>query len=304
MSAAFKKKISKFDGNQNIFWNGGRRHGRMEAEQKRGERAQVRFECGCYLDHLLPSAKTDAAWLNVWAQKLENEGRMEHGARWGTVSDALAYFTHLTLDPGYALICYQFLDIHGTWGYTAALPQQAEKAPIFLTEHVSAPWAKPELPARAAPPLEAIFHDGTPEGAWEAIRCGEFLSALPYSRNVLRKEREILAAPPPDFAASWECFVEIPDWRPRAVIEKGGVSGIYAFRRETPTGMDSADGPSEIYLTRYQFQRRAALGWPMFDICGRSKYPTHIRRKEDGAPGGHSCVYTTSSIQIARENMT
>lgn len=126
--------------------------------------------CRQYLNHI------------NWDQKAEEIS--QKGAAWFDVSDILNLFPHLELDENYQLICYLASEYHGIWGRIAAVHRDNSKTPTIDSENL---WAKLchgidfDLPEEAAPPMEAIYHDGTPEGYFEALLCELFLFALPYT---------------------------------------------------------------------------------------------------------------------------
>ena len=81
-------------------------------------------------------------------------------------------------------------------------PKDAWLSKLFHGQHF-------ELPETAAPPMEAIYNDGSHEGYLESLLCELFLSAIPYTRFEKDHWHIIMTQPPADLEQKWEnglCF--------------------------------------------------------------------------------------------------
>lgn len=244
--------------------------------------------CRQYLNHI------------NWDQKAEEIS--QKGAAWFDVSDILNLFPHLELDENYQLICYLASEYHGIWGRIAAVHRDNSKTPTIDSENL---WAKLchgidfDLPEEAAPPMEAIYHDGTPEGYFEALLCELFLFALPYTRYERENWDIIETTPPHEFQTKWDSYLEFPDWRPRLITNFYG-STLLVFRRKIENGLGSSSGRDRIYLSQREFKRRLCL-YHTFSANHSSMYHGQIDDDTRYTDRRHCCVSSESSILIAEE---
>lgn len=114
-----------------------------------------------------------------------SKGIEQNGVIKFDISDVISLFPHLELDENYKLICYLAREHHGIWGRIAALKYDDPTDHIMPSDNqkLSGLFHGPlfELPDCAAPPMEAIYNDGTHEGYYEAVLCELFLKAIPYT---------------------------------------------------------------------------------------------------------------------------
>ena len=214
------------------------------------------------------------------------------------VSDAISLFPHLELDADYRLICYMTTEYHGIWGRVAAIPR--EKAgeqrcgkertgdrPLFGYEL--------DIPEYAAPPMEAIYNDGTAEGYFEAVLCSLFLDAIPYTRFEQEHWNRIERSLPENYDAAWDSFIAVADWTPR--YSKGK---LIVYRRVVENGFGSSDGKDRIYLTQFDFC--TSVNDYLFWKALRTKRPIDTNHIDDSNRYGETrkcCVFTRSSVLVA-----
>lgn len=178
------------------------------------------------------------------------------------ISDIITCFPHLELDENYKLICYLASEYHGIWGRIAAVKNGDSAAPIIKEEDA---WLSKlfhgqhfGLPESAAPPMEAIYNDGSHTGYFEAVLCELFLSAIPYTRFEKDHWHIVMTTPPPNLEQEWDVRINIPDWRPRAIGDEHPDT-ILLCRRVIENGFGSSSGRDRIYLTQYNFQDRLSM---------------------------------------------
>lgn len=228
----------------------------------------------------------------------------EQGFAQFDVSDVIDLFPRLALDDGYRLICYVSKEYHGLWGRVAAVPK-GEPAVASAKDGIwSAFFHGPELelPDCAAPPMEAIYRDGSPEGFLDAIICEQILSSLPYARYEDNHWEELIDGRPSDMQKSWNEWVYIPDWSIRMVPSSSGIDSIRVFCRRFENGYGSSDGLDRISLRSYY-----VVG--MLDIYNHfsqtkyrtTMYKTHISSKGRYSEDRQCCVFGCNSIGVARQ---
>ena len=228
----------------------------------------------------------------------------KHGVIHFDISDVISIFPHLELDENYKLVCYLSKEYHGIYGHIAAIKDGDP------TEHVITPEKQKlsglfhgplfDLPDCAAPPMEAIYNDGTHEGYYEAVLCELFLDAIPYTRFQYKHLCTVMPAPPHNLNEAWDVFVDIPDWRPRA-IEGWKADTILLFRREIETGIGASDGRDHVYLTRYNFRDRLDMYHALTPKSERSTYRGEIADGQRYHDKRRCCVSVAASILVAEE---
>lgn len=228
----------------------------------------------------------------------------EKGVIFFDVSEVISLFPHLELDENYQLICYLSSEYHGIWGRIAAVELAASKTPIIKHKNEGLPrlfkGVRFELPETAAPPMEAIYNDGTPEGYFEAVLCNLFLDAIPYARFEQERWDLIMSAPPADIDKFWNSRVTIPDWRPRAVADPR-LNTILVFRREFENGFGASNGRDRIYLTHYSFQEKLGFHHALTTENSHSMYRGQIDNDKRYTEKRRCCVSSESSVLIAEE---
>lgn len=233
-----------------------------------------------------------------WDERIAEIGC--NGVSYFDVSDVISLFPHLELDENYKLICYLSREYHGVWGRIAAIVKGADLAPVFDSEFnlkaMKFLGIRFNLPEKASPPMEAIYHDGTNEGYLEAILCSHLMDAIPYAHFVYRHRVIIMDDPPTDLSESWNTIVNVVDWTPRRVG-----NSIIAFRREIEDGFESSDGKDRIYLSQFHFERYLG-SYHAFKMKNRlSMYRNQIDDDKRYNKDRHCCVFTERSVLIARE---
>lgn len=216
------------------------------------------------------------------------------------VSDAISLFPHLELDSEYRLICYMTSEYHGIFGEVAAVKQSDDWRPKFDSNkkfHPHLTFNELQMPECTVPAMEAIFHDGTAEGYFEAVLCTLFLEALPDVRFEQDHWYVIMYAPPSDYEKKWEHYVALADWKPR---HSGDT--IIALKRKPENGLGSSDGKDLIFLTQYAFHSSINHAWVASFL--RTKHPdtsNHITSTNRYSDTKKCCLFSHSSVLIARE---
>ena len=216
------------------------------------------------------------------------------------ISDVIRLFSHLELDENYKLICYLSCEYHGIWGRIAAIKNGDNLEPVFdfKTKQASLFFMGKDfkLPESATPPMEALYHDGTDDGYFEAILCSLLLKAIPYLHFENRNSEIIINDPPSDLAERWNPIVDIEDWTPRRIG-----NSMIAFKRKIEDGFGSSNGKDRIYLTQFYFEKH--LGF--YHACKANGRPSMYRAQIDDDKRynskRHCCVFTESSVLVAEE---
>ncbi len=220
-----------------------------------------------------------------------------------SVDTCMAFFPHLQLDDDYSLICYVTTEYHGIWGRVAAIPKTQLDNIVLETEKGIFGGVELKLPQVAAPPMEAIFCDGTPDGFLEALLLKQLLNAIPYVRYEKKNYNHFITSRPSEYALRWNEFVDIPDWRPRIMISDMNHVELIAFTHVTENGLGSSSGKDRIYISKYQFHRNLSMIL-MLESMGSKRsrmYHAHIDNRERYCAGKHCCVTDNSRILIAEE---
>lgn len=229
-------------------------------------------------------------WVKIKADIKKN------GATYVDISDVLSLFKHLELDENYCLICYLSLEYHGLWGRVAAIKNSDAKAPVFENDKKRSFLIREnfKLPESSAPPMEAIYHDGTNEGYFEAVLCSLFLDAIPERKHW----RMIMHEPPAYFKTDWKTFVDIHDWTPRRAY-----NSIIAVERkfEDAFGDSCSDGKDRIYLSGFVFQSDLGLYHAFKPKDRFSMYQSQIDDGKRYTKERRCCVFSKSSVLIAHE---
>ena len=216
------------------------------------------------------------------------------------ISDVITLFPHLELDENYKLICYLGREYHGIYGRITAILNGDDIEPVFdeETERTSKLFHGKnfKLPAGANPPMEALYHDGTDDGLLEAILCSLFLQAIPYTHFQYRNRNFIMDNPPPDMPNRWENYVDINDWMPRRVN-----NSVIVLRRAVEDGFGASDGRDRIYLSQFNFERNLGMYHAVRADNRHSMYRSQIDDDKRYNDQRHCCVFTESSVLVARE---
>lgn len=228
----------------------------------------------------------------------------ENGATFFDVSSAIDLFPHLELDENYRLICYVGSEYHGLWGRVAAVKVGCTIEPVIEDEeHFPSLGRHFDLPDSSAPPMEAIYNDGTPEGYLEALLMANFLMAIPYVHWEQEMWDECLLCQPDDYSQGWNIDVEIPDWSPEIKYEiyfGQLIVTIKAFWRHFENGIGSSDGLDNVSLIKHSFRtdlshlRRSAPE-------DNSMYRSHIQDDSRYSLMRRCCVSYSSSITVATQ---
>lgn len=233
-----------------------------------------------------------------------SENICQNGVITFDISNVLSCFPHLELDENYKLICYLTREYHGIWGRIAAVKDGDSAAPVIDPKDA---WLSKlfhgqhfKLPETAAPPMEAVYNDGSHEGYFEALLCDLFLRAIPYTQFERNNWDIIMTQPPADLEQNWDTRLILPDWRPRAI---GGedTDTILLCRRVIENGLGSSNGRDRIYLTQYNFldslKMYHALGEKNKHSMCRGQIDDDKRYNENRK----CCVSSSSTILIAEE---
>ncbi len=215
------------------------------------------------------------------------------------VSDVISLFPHLELDENYKLLCYLSSEYHGIWGRIAAIKNGDTREPLYDEEAKLGTLILGgdfKLPKSASPPMEAIYHDGTSEGYFEAVLCTLFLQAIPYRYYEQEHWNIIMTEPPSDLTEKWHTVVDITDWTPRIVGNK-----IIAFVRDIENGCGSSDGCDHIYLTQFSFERYLGHYHVFKENKTHSMYKNQINDDRRYNDKRHCCVCSGNPVLIAKE---
>ncbi len=225
----------------------------------------------------------------------------QNGVSYFSMSDIVRLFPRLALDENYELICYLGKEYHGVWGRIAAIKQGDNLEPVFNaeTETLSFLFMGKDfkLPECAVSPMEAIYHDGTDEGYFEAVLCSLLFDAIPYLHFENRNLEIIMDSAPPEFNEKWNIIVNTEDWTPRYIN-----NSIFALVRKTEDGFGSSDGKDRIYLTQFNFQRNLGFYHAFITKKHHSMYRNQINDDKRYNKNRHCCVFTKSSVLIAEED--
>lgn len=212
------------------------------------------------------------------------------------VSNTISLFSHLELDTDYSLICYMTSEYHGIRGRVAAIKKGEaweKKRGESKTAIHSLFGNELDVPEYAAPPMEAIYNDGTAEGYFEAVLCSLFLKAIPYTRFEQDLWHIIEHSLPENYDDAWDSRVALADWNPR----RSGRT-LTALRRVIENGIGASDGKDRIYLTEYTFQN--SINEHLLWTRGRhTLYPSHILDDTRYNETRRCCVFTQSSVLVA-----
>ena len=235
-------------------------------------------------------------------KRVSQEARANHVAHFD-VSDAMSIFSHLELDEEYALYCYISHEYHGLWGRVAAVKKSEPLEPQKIDpkgEFGGLFGPSFELPDSAAPPMEAIYHDGTPHGYFEALLAKEFFSALPYVRFEQIHWDHCIVQHPERFFDGWNIYEQIPDWRPHMITTQHDNVIISMCWRHFENGFGASDGCDRIRLSQHHFHDE--LKWHHFAESQTKRHTMYKAQIDDDkryGKGRHCCVASENSITIA-----
>lgn len=213
------------------------------------------------------------------------------------VSNTISLFPHLELDADYCLVCYMTSEYHGIWGRVAAIKNDEswEKRrdeskpamhPLFGNEL--------DIPEYAAPPMEAIYNDGTAEGYFEAVLYSLFLTAIPYARFEQVRWDMIARSLPENYDDTWDSRVALADCDPR---HSGRT--LTVLRRVVENGIGASSGRDRIYLTQYTFAKR--IKEYLFCTKRDERVVAHILDDARYNETRRCCVFSQTSVLVAEE---
>ena len=219
----------------------------------------------------------------------------ECGASYFDVSDVISMFSHLELDENYRLICFIARGYHGSYGKVAAINNGADISTWKRSNSIKT--MNFELPECAAPPLEAIYCDGSAEGYLEAVLCENFIHCIPYAHSIYRGKKFILDKAPNDLDERWDSFVgTLDEWNPRCVNR-----ALIAYVRSVEEGFGASDGMDRIYLTQYNFVDHLGFYHAMTSNGTRSSYKHRIEDYNRYNKNRRCCVHSENEVLVARE---
>ena len=211
------------------------------------------------------------------------------------ISDTIDVFQHLELDDRYALYGYVSREYHGPWGCVAAVRKDSSAGPIINDESKFAvSMGLFDLPDTAVPPMEAIYHDGTPFGFFEALLADRFFTAFPHTSKI-----ECINKQPEDYPEMWDVYSDLSDWRAKLVQNERG-NNIYACWKHDGNLFSHINENDEIHLVHHSFC--TDLKWISMaeqKENKRSIYKNHIKDDSRYYEGHHCCVSNSKSIVIA-----
>lgn len=228
-----------------------------------------------------------------------SQSTRQNGAAVFEVSSSLDLFPHLQLDENYQLFCYVGYEYHGLWGRVAAIQKGSATEPTVDPEKdLLFHGHRFELPETTVPPMEAIYHDGTPKGYLEALLLEEMLSAIPYTRWEQEMWDECMIRHPKDYPEAWDVDVDLPDWSPRLKYDPDGFVTLTVCWRHFENGLGASDGLDRVRITQHSFHSTLSS----LRLCSsdrRDMYKTHIEGNSRYTAGRHCCVNSKSSILLA-----
>ena len=212
------------------------------------------------------------------------------------VSDSIKIFSHLELDEDYALYCYISHEYHGLWGRVAAIKKTESTEPIIKADDPLRMMIGPtfELPDSSVHPMEAIYHDGTPYGYFEALLAAEFYGALPYVRFEQDNWDRCIMDQPDRFYAEWIIHEHLPDWRPQLIKNRFGDVKIMMCWLHPENGIGSSNGCDVIRRSHHEFYPNA--GW---NSHRKDVYKSHVDREKQRDDQHRCCLASQHSITIA-----
>ena len=233
-----------------------------------------------------------------WDAISKNVG--ENGIEAFPVAGSLELFSHLTLDERYELYCYVAREYHGLWGRVAAVPK-GDQQDLVVKPGIFG-YTELTLPDSAVPPMEALYHDGTPEVYFESVLCTQLFRAVPYVGFERQNHDNIWTAPPGDLSEQWNVHIHLPDWTPKVFWEDGHCTMI-ACKFEYENGIGSSNGRSRIKLSEYSFWSKLSFlhGIEPMKRVGKDIYPSRIEDDGRYGEGRCCCVAKEVSILVAEE---
>lgn len=228
-----------------------------------------------------------------------SEAIKQNGAFHFDVSDALKLFPGLALDERYALYCYVSREYHGIWGHVAAVKKDISQNPVNVQPD-SLFGHSFELPDAALPPMEVIYNNGSPSGYFEALLAMKLLSALPYTRFEQEHWESCVFCPPAHFRSEWECYIDLPDWRPR-LVQHGQSSTLYLCWRHFENGLGSSDGRDRIYLVQHSFLFNLTAYHAFIPKDTHSVFKAQLNEDSRYGKGRCCCVASSHQILLAQE---
>lgn len=230
--------------------------------------------------------------------------RANHVTYFGA-SDAMLIFGHLKLDEEYALYCYVSHEYHGLWGRVAAVKKAESVEPQNVTaKDPSRPLLGVgfELPDSSVPPMEAIYHDGTPHGYFEALLAEEFFHALPYVRFEQERWDNCVVRHPEGFYSDWDIYEDIADWHPRMITTPNNDVIVSMCWQHFENGIGASDGCDTIRRSQHHFEKDLVFHHFFERQKNKSSmYKAQIDDNKRYRDGHHCCVATERSIIIAKQ---
>lgn len=261
----------------------------------------------CYLDDY-PLAQHYAVCEDYLYNKLNRKTLSERIAAEGVIyfdiSDVMDLFPRLTLDEEYRLICYLSCEYHGIWGRIAAVKNGDSREPV---RDPGKAWLERltrgrhfELPEGAAPPMEAIYNDGSPHGYFEALLAEEFLGAIPYANFEQERWDECILCYPERFCSDWDIYEMLSDLRPHFTRTRNGSVIVSVFWQHFENGFGSSNGCDEIRLAQHTFSENLNF-WHDWDNLwnGHTMYKAQIRDDSRYRKGRCCSVSREQAITVA-----
>ena len=238
---------------------------------------------------------TTLNWDEI-SKKISEEGVIHFD-----VSDVISLFPHLELDENYRLICFLSREYHGIWGRIAAIKKGDSCEPVIDPDDKWAQLFKGHsfsLPEGAAPPMEAIYNDGTPYGYFETLLAEEFIGAIPYTCFEQKNWDFCIMDYPERFPEDWNVYERVTDLRPHMITTPHGVI-ISMYWHHPENGIGSSSGCDDIRLAQHEFW---TLSWYHAAASLSKKqtmYKAQIKDYQRYREGRHCCVSKERAITIA-----
>lgn len=235
----------------------------------------------------------------------EAKQRLEkHRIGWMCVDSIVDLFPHLALAEDHHLFLYISKEYHGLYGHIAAIPKDMPPEPLLTADIHRYDYRNIILPDNAAPPIQALYADGTPESYLETLYLKKILSKLP--RTFDKYHARCLYTPPKELHTKWTVYADIADWRPRLIYSNDNSTPMLVsiWIDERPNFGAAAGVPGSIELCQHSFLSNPGLHYVLKSRNGQLKpYKTFINPSNRYKDGRCCCDAYYRSITIAEDIM-
>ena len=223
---------------------------------------------------------------------------------WMCLDSIIDLFPHLTLAEDHHLFLYISQEYHGLYGYIAAIPKNMPPEPLLTADFHRYEYREIVLPDTAAPPIQALYADGTPESYLETLYLRNILSKLP--RPFDKYHTHCLYNAPKELHTKWTVYADIADWRPRLTYSNDDSAPmlVSVWVDERPIFGAAAGVSGSIKLCQHSFLSNPGLHYVLKNRNGQLKpYKTFIDPRNRYKDGHYCCDAYLRSIMIAQEIM-